>query len=156
MKKVWILEKFSTPEDLKKDVDIAREMVDHLSNTNIAPDQLALAKENLENWIHTLENNTEGMWTGCQGSTNYYTFCSRAKNYIREKDAEAIATLKSELGKTQYSDEIKKMFRNAHEAVRSQYRVIEGEIEDSAKTWIGYKTIKENPGVYKYLWATRG
>lgn len=37
----------------------------------------------------------------------------------------------------------------------SKFRVVEGEIEDDAKYWPGYKFVKENEGVLRYLMATK-
>ena len=36
-----------------------------------------------------------------------------------------------------------------------KFRVVEGEIEDDAKYWNGYKMTKVNDGVYRYLMATK-
>ena len=35
-----------------------------------------------------------------------------------------------------------------------QFRVVQAEISDKAKTWAGYKNPKVNEGVFKYLMAT--
>jgi len=37
----------------------------------------------------------------------------------------------------------------------AKFRVVEGEIEDNAKSWVGYKIVKENEGVLRYLMATK-
>lgn len=46
----------------------------------------------------------------------------------------------------------------AHQTMRNlkgeQFRVVEAEINDDAKYWAGYKIVKENPGVMRYLYAT--
>lgn len=36
-----------------------------------------------------------------------------------------------------------------------KFRVVEGEIEDDAKYWTGYKVVKINDGVLRYLMATK-
>ena len=57
-------------------------------------------------------------------------------------------------GKTNY----KQFCDVAKAAIRRNYgatfRVVEGEIEDDAKYWSGYKIVKVNSGVLRYLMAT--
>lgn len=72
-----------------------------------------------------IEKNPEGHWTAWQGKTNYKQFCDCAKETLRNMRKE-----------------------------KMQWRVIEGAIEDEASTWVGYKIVKENNGVMRYLWAT--
>ena len=74
--------------------------------------------------IKRLEENPNGYWLGYQGKTRYYQFCDCAKETLRN--------MKDKM----------------------TFRVVEAEIDDKSKTWIGYKVIKENPGVMKFLMAT--
>ena len=72
-----------------------------------------------------IEENPEGMWIGCEGKSIYRQFCDVAKAELRIAD-----------------NSIK-------------FRVVEGEIDDNAKYWCGYKFVKENEGVLRYLMATK-
>ena len=72
-----------------------------------------------------IEENPEGMWIGWEGKTIYRQFCDVAKAALRRADKSW------------------------------KFRVVEGEIEDDAQYWLGYKFVKENEGVLRYLMATK-
>lgn len=72
-----------------------------------------------------IEENPEGMWIGWEGKTIYRQFCDVAKAALRRADKSW------------------------------KFRVVEGEIEDNAQYWCGYKFVKENEGVLRYLMATK-
>jgi hypothetical protein len=72
-----------------------------------------------------IEENPEGMWIGWEGKTIYRQFCDVAKAALRRADKSW------------------------------KFRVVEGEIEDNAQCWCGYKFVKENEGVLRYLMATK-
>ena len=72
-----------------------------------------------------IEENPEGMWIGWEGKSNYRQFCEVAKDALRRADKSW------------------------------KFRVVEGEIEDDAKYWCGYKFVKVNEGVFRYLMATK-
>ena len=72
-----------------------------------------------------IEENPEGMWIGWEGKTIYRQFCDVAKAALRRADKSW------------------------------KFRVVEGEIEDDAQYWCGYKFVKENEGVLRYLMATK-
>ena len=72
-----------------------------------------------------IEENPEGMWIGWEGKSIYRQFCDVAKAALRRADKSW------------------------------KFRVVEGEIEDNAQYWCGYKFIKENEGVLRYLMATK-
>lgn len=72
-----------------------------------------------------IEENPEGMWIGCEGKSIYRQFCDVAKSELRRADKSC------------------------------KFRVVEGEIEDNAQYWCGYKFVKENEGVLRYLMATK-
>ena len=72
-----------------------------------------------------IEENPEGMWIGCEGKSIYRQFCDVAKAALRRADKSW------------------------------KFRVVEGEIEDNAQYWCGYKFVKENEGVLRYLMATK-
>lgn len=72
-----------------------------------------------------IEENPEGMWIGWEGKIIYRQFCDVAKAALRRADKSW------------------------------KFRVVEGEIEDNAQYWCGYKFVKENEGVLRYLMATK-
>lgn len=72
-----------------------------------------------------IEENPEGMWIGWEGKIIYRQFCDVAKAALRRADKSW------------------------------KFRVVEGEIEDDAQHWCGYKFVKENEGVLRYLMATK-
>ena len=72
-----------------------------------------------------IEENPEGMWIGWEGKIIYRQFCDVAKAALRRADKSW------------------------------KFRVVEGEIEDKAQYWCGYKFVKENEGVLRYLMATK-
>ena len=72
-----------------------------------------------------IEENPEGMWIGWEGKSIYRQFCEVAKDALRRADKSW------------------------------KFRVVEGEIEDNAKYWCGYKIVKVNEGVFRYLMATK-
>ena len=72
-----------------------------------------------------IEENPKGMWIGWEGKLIYRQFCDVAKAALRRADKSW------------------------------KFRVIEGEIEDNAQYWCGYKFVEENEGVLRYLMATK-
>lgn len=72
-----------------------------------------------------IEENPEGMWIGWEGKSIYRQFCDVAKAALRRADKSW------------------------------KFRVVEGEIEDNAQYWCGYKFVNENEGVLRYLMATK-
>lgn len=116
MKKVWILEKFETHE----------EMVMYLGEYEklLKDDSDEKLKLFLEKYRNQVKENPEGRWVGFDGKTIYRQFCDVARDSIR---------------------------RNPN----VKFRVVEGEIPDDAKFWVGYKFVKENEGVLRYLMTTK-
>lgn len=91
-----------------------------------------LDEKGIESMIQTIasqkkmiDENPEGMWIGWEGKIIYRQFCETAKAALRRADKSW------------------------------KFRVVEGEIEDNAQYWCGYKFIKENEGVLRYLMATK-
>ncbi len=91
-----------------------------------------LDEKGIESMIQTIasqkkmiEENPEGMWIGWEGKIIYRQFCDTAKAALRRADKSW------------------------------KFRVVEGEIEDNAQYWCGYKFIRENEGVLRYLMATK-
>lgn len=114
MKKVWILEKFETHEEMLNHLECFKEYHAGDEHGNML----------IESYAKVIEQNPDGRWIGFDGKTNYKSFCEVARGSIR---------------------------RNP----KSKFRVIEAEIQDDAKSWFGYKMVKENEGVLRYLMATK-
>ena len=124
MKKVWILEKFASREEMLKSQAENRATLEMIkTNDSYTEDQIKYFEEYVADYDKVVENNPNGRWYGFEGKTNYKQFCDRAKASIRHNP-----------------DGI--------------FRVVEGEIPDNYNMWIGYRFIKENEDVMRYLMAT--
>ena len=124
MKKVWILEKYVTVEEMKRtlsDLEQGYEM----NKDKFTEEQIALMESTLGAYRKQIEEHPDGYWSGTEGKSIYRQFCERAKDAIRRHDKD------------------------------TKFRVVEGEIKDDAKYWTGYKFVKENEGVLRYLMATK-
>ena len=132
MKKVWILERYETKKELIAQVagmyDMAKFAKENEEDANVTKHFEETAK-NFEEMVNALPDDG-GRWSGWEGKSNYKVFCNVAIDAIN-RDAE-------QFGKSKH-----------------QFRVVEAEIEDDAKYWAGYKFIKVNEGVTRYLYATR-
>ena len=123
MKKVWILEKFETHEEMVKYLaEYEGEMFEYVKENK--PKHIAEYELFIARYKEQIEANPNGRWIGFDGKSNYRHFCDVARASIR---------------------------RNPN----AKFRVIEGEIADDAKYWVGYKVVKENEGVLRYLMATK-
>ena len=81
--------------------------------------------QTISSYKKRIEENPKGMWIGWEGKLIYRQFCDVAKAALRRADKSW------------------------------KFRVVEGEIEDNAQYWCGYKFVKENEGVLRYLMATK-
>lgn len=124
MKKVWILEKFETAEEMTKYYAEFKMMVEAVKNGEMTDEQIAQLEQSVATYKKVVDENPNGRWYGFEGKSIYRQFCDVAKAAIR---------------------------RNPE----GKFRVVEGEIEDNAKYWVGYKMTKVNDGVYRYLMATK-
>lgn len=120
MKKVWILEKFASREEMEKSLSALNEILESANDEK----QIDACKQVVENYKNLIEENPEGRWYGFEGKTIYNQFIVTARNAIR---------------------------RNPN----GKFRVVEAEISDEATMWLGYKFVKVNDGVLKYLMATK-
>lgn len=123
MKKVWILEKFETREEMLKYLEDYKNFLEK-AKANHDEEEIKCWERVVTKYGEFVESTIEGRWIGFDGKTVYRTFCDVAKASIR---------------------------RNPN----AKFRVVEGEIEDDAKSWVGYKIVKENEGVLRYLMATK-
>lgn len=125
MKKVWILEKFASREEMLKHQEENWVMVEMAkSSDKCTAEQISSLEDFAASYDKVVENSPDGRWYGFEGKIIYRQFCDCAKAAIR---------------------------RNPD----GKFRVVEGEIPDDAKQWIRYKFVKENEGVLRYLMATK-
>ena len=125
MKKVWILEKFETAEEEAKHYAEFKAMVENAKNNN----------EMTEEQIAQLE----------QAVANY-------KKAVDENPDGRWYGFEGKVIYRQFCDVAKAAIRRNPEG---KFRIVEGEIEDDAKYWNGYKRVKVNYGVRRYLMATK-
>lgn len=124
MKKVWILEKFAAAEEQAKSYEDLKEMVESAKNNNEMTD------EQIAHIEQAVDNYKKMVDENPNG--HWYGFEGKT-NY------------------KQFCDVAKAAIRRNYGAT---FRVVEGEIEDDAKYWFGYKIVKVNSGVFRYLMAT--
>lgn len=118
--KVWILERYYTPEECLEAANNLEEIVEQMKTEgNVREEEIAKIEEGVKN-LKDLHLNKEGKWAGFEGKSNYKTFVHVAKEaMMRNKGVE--------------------------------FRVVEGEIDYDSKYWTGYKAVKVNDEVMKYL-----
>lgn len=125
MKKVWILEKFASAEEMTKSYEDLKAMAEMTkANGTMKPEEIATIEAGVAKYEETLRANPNGRWYGFEGKTIYRQFCDTARAAIR---------------------------RNPE----GKFRVVEAEIADDAKYWVGYNAVKVNDGVLRYLMATK-
>ena len=124
--KVWILEKFESVEDMNKVHADMKSVVEYAKNNNDG-----FTKEQ----INDFEEAVVAYENKIKENPNGYWYGFEGKTIYR-----------------QFCDVAKDAIRRNPNA---KFRVVEGEIPDSSKYWLGYKFIKENKGVYRYLMATK-
>ena len=95
------------------------------SKGNLNEKGIESMNQTIASYKKMIEENPKGMWIGYEGKSIYRQFCDVAKAALRRADKSW------------------------------KLRVVEGEIEDNAQYWCGYKFIKENEGVLRYLMATK-
>lgn len=124
MKKVWILEKFESHEEMVKYYEEMKETFEQAKANTVDENAIATFEQAIETYKNTINKNPNGRWYGFEGKSIYRQFCDVAKAALR---------------------------RNPN----GKFRVVEAEMEDNAKYWPGYKFIKVNDGVLRYLMATK-
>ena len=81
--------------------------------------------QTISSYKKMIAENPKGMWLGWEGKISYRQFCEVAKSSLRRAPSSY------------------------------KFRVIEAEIENNAKYWGGYKFVKENDAVLRYLMSTK-
>ena len=125
MKKVWVLEKFASRDEMLQHQKENHVMVEVAKADNkYTAEQISALEDFAASYDKVVENNPDGRWYGFEGKIIYKQFCDCAKAAIR---------------------------RNPD----GKFRVVKGEIPDDSKVWIGYKNAQVNDGVLRYLMATK-
>ena len=95
------------------------------SKGNLDEKGIEVMNKSIASYKKMIDENPEGIWIGWEGKSIYRQFCEVAKDALRRADKSW------------------------------KFRVVEGEIEDDAQCWCGYKFVKVNEGVFRYLMATK-
>ena len=126
MKKVWILEKFASREEMLNSQVRNRAMTEMAkASGNYTEEQIEYLEDFAASYDKVVESNPNGRWYGFEGKANYKQFCDCAKEAIR-RNPDGI------------------------------FRIVEGEIPDNSNMWIGYRFIKENDKVMSAPLIPRG
>ena len=129
MKKVWVLQRWVGPAEMAETHEELKEYAASAKEEGEREDVIACFEKAAQNYEKKMEANPDGYWLGYVGRSKYQDFCYDAKETLRYF--------------------LRKMGEDS-----KLFKVVEGTIEDGAKTWTGYKTVKENAGVLRYLLAT--
>lgn len=125
MKKVWILEKFVSREEMLNNHEEMKKMIEFAKSKDDCTDEVISSLiDSTAKYAQRIIDNPDGIWIGLEGKVIYRQFCDVAKSAI-------------------------------HRNPEFKFRVVEAEIEDGAKYWVGYKMTKVNDGVLRYLLATK-
>lgn len=108
-------------------------------------------------WI--LEKKEDDNWVSCVLSNNYYKFCGEAIRKLGEADLAAVQEYKKTLPPSNgvYSVQMNEGYKEVHNGVFAQYRVVQGQIPKESKSledYVKYDS-KVNEGVYKYVWINK-
>lgn len=79
MKKVWILEKFATREEMVKTYNDMNAMIEVVKT----PEEVAAFEFAVTNYEKVMNENPDGRWYGFEGKVIYNQFCEVAKAAIR-------------------------------------------------------------------------
>ena len=127
--KVWVLEKFETREAMEEMLVRFKDICAYAkAQPDTTEETIRECESVVANHAKAIEENPNGKWYGFEGKFMYRDFCYTAKQALRRVLAEKPDT---------------------------KFRVVEGEIPDGSKYWLGYKVVKVNDGVMRYLMATK-
>lgn len=125
MKKVWVLEKWITPERAEQILKDLEGVVEFAIAQGSPEDVIADMRKCLDGAKGKFEERKNGYWCGWEGKINYRQFCDCARAAINRADA------------------------------GTKFRVVVGTIADDAQQWTGYTMTEVNDGVLRYLMATK-
>lgn len=126
--KCWIFEKFETREEMEQMTKRLAGMVEYAKSVDDGSEKAAEAIKATQD---VFDNHLQMILDNPEG--RWYGFEGKVK--YNEFCYTAKAALR----------------RNPD----GKFRVVEGEIDDNAKYWLGYKTVNINDGVLRYLMATK-
>lgn len=124
-KKVWILERWTTLEDLQSSLNEISAQYDKAVAENADPKIIYALEDAKLVFEREIKENPEGRWYGIDGATIYNQFCDEARmSLIADKD-------------------------------KHNHRVVRADIPKTATQWWGYTNPVENPRILAYLQATK-
>lgn len=96
MKKVWILEKFTSPEETLESIRENEELLEAQTGNPACQEIVSQVIAKLRK-IH--EKNPDGYWFGYEGKSNYTQFCWTAKDFMRrhKNDGWKLRVVKAEV-----------------------------------------------------------
>ena len=96
MKKVWVLEKFISPEETLESIRENEELFEAQAGNPACQEIVSQMIAKLRK-IH--EENPDGYWLGYEGKTNYSQFCWTAKDFMRrhKNDGYKLRVVKAEI-----------------------------------------------------------
>lgn len=83
MKKVWILEKFASAEEMAKSLKEMVAMLEAVKANNNGDIDIASVEMTVAKYEETVRANPDGRWYGFEGKIKYSDFCYTAKAAIR-------------------------------------------------------------------------
>ena len=125
MKKVWILEMFETCEMMEHQISNYQDMIANIKDKDVEGKDEAIKE--VEKIITKMRNIIAENPNG-----RWHGFEGKSIYYQFCNVARAAIKRNPDM----------------------KFRVVEGEIDDNAQYWLGYRFVKENEGVLRYLMAT--
>ena len=83
MKKVWILEKFASTEEMARSYEMYKETLEQIKTEGKYEATIADFESVVANYGKMMTENPEGRWYGFEGKIVYKQFCDVAKAAIR-------------------------------------------------------------------------
>lgn len=80
MKKVWILEQFTSAEEMYKTYEAVKAVRDNSNDAN----QIAACNDVLAGQEQLMAQYPDGRWFGWEGKADYKVFCNRAAQALRD------------------------------------------------------------------------
>ena len=97
MKKVWILEKFATVEEMNKSCEFYREAIELMRAEGKDEKEIAHFEEFVLSYEKLIAENPDGRWYGFEGKVIYRQFCDVAKAAIRRNPEGKFRVVEAEI-----------------------------------------------------------
>ena len=103
MKKVWVLEKFASAEEMAKHHEEHKAMVAMAKDAGKSAEEIASLEEFVADYEKVIRNNPDGRWYGFEGKVIYRQFCDCAKAAIRRNPDGEFRVVEAEIGDDAWS-----------------------------------------------------